>query len=131
MTQSDVSRLERDKITLPRRDRLERIADALDIPLGELLASSGWADADRFFTPSATDDREGPEERGAQPGSVRPEAPSSSAPSRLQEALSQSRALRVQTDQLLEQSRNAVRYWERSLDRQEPETTPDSERGDR
>jgi len=41
--QSDISRLELGKVGLPRRSRLERIAAALDMPLGELLARSGWA----------------------------------------------------------------------------------------
>jgi transcriptional regulator with XRE-family HTH domain len=44
--QAEVSRLERDRIGLPRRARLERIATALELPLGELLARSGWAGAD-------------------------------------------------------------------------------------
>ena len=47
--QSDVSRLERGKVGLPRRARLERIAVALDLPLGELLARSGWANAEVAF----------------------------------------------------------------------------------
>jgi hypothetical protein len=34
--------LERDRVTLPRRERLARIAAALDLPLGQLLAASGW-----------------------------------------------------------------------------------------
>jgi transcriptional regulator with XRE-family HTH domain len=40
--QSEVSRLERDRITLPRRERLERIAAAIEMPIGELLKCSGW-----------------------------------------------------------------------------------------
>src|SRR5688572_25380151 len=44
--QAEVSRLEHDRVVLPRRARLERIASALDIPPGELLARSGWAGAD-------------------------------------------------------------------------------------
>src|SRR5690242_9251699 len=43
--QSDISRLELGKVGLPRRARLQRIATALDMPLGELLARSGWAAA--------------------------------------------------------------------------------------
>jgi len=35
--QSEVSRLENDRITLPRRERLERIAEVLGVPVGELL----------------------------------------------------------------------------------------------
>jgi transcriptional regulator with XRE-family HTH domain len=40
--QSDISRLERDQITLPRRDRLEAIATALEVSTGELLVRTGW-----------------------------------------------------------------------------------------
>lgn len=50
--QSDISRIERGQIQLPRRSRLERIATALDLPLGELLALSGWAGADQLRTPA-------------------------------------------------------------------------------
>jgi transcriptional regulator with XRE-family HTH domain len=52
--QSDISRLERGKIGLPRAERLARIAEALDLPMGELLARSGWAGADEAFV--ETDD---------------------------------------------------------------------------
>jgi transcriptional regulator with XRE-family HTH domain len=51
--QSEISRIESGKISLPRRDRLERLADALGLPLGELLARSGWAGAESSFQPSA------------------------------------------------------------------------------
>lgn len=44
--QSEISRIESGRIGLPRRERLERIATALDVPLGELLARSGWTGAD-------------------------------------------------------------------------------------
>ena len=42
MSQSDVSKLELGRITLPHRPRMEAIADAIGVPLGELLAASGW-----------------------------------------------------------------------------------------
>jgi transcriptional regulator with XRE-family HTH domain len=47
--QSDISRIERGEIMLPRRQRLERIAAALELSLGELLALSGWTGADLHF----------------------------------------------------------------------------------
>ncbi len=40
--QSDISRLEQDRIEFPRRERLEAIAAALDVTLGDLLISTGW-----------------------------------------------------------------------------------------
>jgi transcriptional regulator with XRE-family HTH domain len=54
--QSDVSRLERGKVLLPHRERLTQIAAVLELPLGELLAQSGWAGADSLFPagPAAT-----------------------------------------------------------------------------
>lgn len=42
LRQSDISRMERDHIELPRRDRMEAIADGLDVTLGDLLISTGW-----------------------------------------------------------------------------------------
>ena len=53
MTQPDVSALERADVKLPRRPRLERIAAALEMPMSELLARSGWADADQYFAATA------------------------------------------------------------------------------
>lgn len=44
--QSEISRLERNRVTLPRRQRMEEIAQALDIPVGLLLARSGWVGAE-------------------------------------------------------------------------------------
>ena len=44
--QSDVSRLEAGRITLPRRLRMEQLASALDVSLGDLLLHSGWAGGD-------------------------------------------------------------------------------------
>lgn len=44
--QSEISRLERNRVTLPRRHRMEELAQALDIPIGVLLARSGWAGAE-------------------------------------------------------------------------------------
>jgi transcriptional regulator with XRE-family HTH domain len=47
--QCDVSRLERRVVTLPHRERLIHISAVLGVPLGELLARSGWAGADTAF----------------------------------------------------------------------------------
>jgi transcriptional regulator with XRE-family HTH domain len=47
--QSEISRIESGAVGLPRRARLERIAAALDVPLGELLAHSGWSHADLYL----------------------------------------------------------------------------------
>lgn len=47
--QSDISRLERNETSLPRRARLQSIAEVLDLPLGELLERSGWSGATGVF----------------------------------------------------------------------------------
>lgn len=43
--QAEISRLEHDRVTLPRRERLDQIAVALRVSLGELLVRSGWMTA--------------------------------------------------------------------------------------
>jgi transcriptional regulator with XRE-family HTH domain len=48
--QSDVSRLERGNVSLPRRERLVHIAAVLGYPLGELLVRSGWVGADEVVS---------------------------------------------------------------------------------
>jgi transcriptional regulator with XRE-family HTH domain len=48
--QSEVSRLERDRVTPPRRERFVRTTAALDLPLGQMLAASG---REGFQTPRA------------------------------------------------------------------------------
>ena len=40
--QSDISRLEKDGVDFPRRERLDAIAVALGVKLGDLLISTGW-----------------------------------------------------------------------------------------
>ncbi len=40
--QSEISRLEHDGIALPRRSRLEEIAAALEVSIGDLLVTTGW-----------------------------------------------------------------------------------------
>lgn len=41
--QSEISRLERGLVTMPRPERLQRIADVIDVPVGELLLLTAWA----------------------------------------------------------------------------------------
>jgi len=50
LRQADISRLENDHVTLPRRARLEKIAKALELPVGQLLAHSGWTGAEAQFS---------------------------------------------------------------------------------
>lgn len=42
--QAEISRLEHDRVSLPRRERLEALATALEIPLADLFIRTGWLD---------------------------------------------------------------------------------------
>lgn len=53
--QADISRLENDRVTLPRRARLDAIAKALQVSPGVLLAKSGWEGAEIIDDDEATD----------------------------------------------------------------------------
>ncbi len=44
--QAEISRLEQDRVSLPRRQRLEAIAAALDVSIGDLLVTTGWIGAE-------------------------------------------------------------------------------------
>lgn len=48
--QAEVSRLEHDRVGLPRRRRLFQLAAALELSPGELLARSGWTGAEAAFS---------------------------------------------------------------------------------
>src|SRR5215203_2519679 len=49
-SQSDISRIERGHITLPRLSNLERLAASLDVPVGELLIAAGWFEEGHFVS---------------------------------------------------------------------------------
>ncbi|MBA3276665.1 MAG: helix-turn-helix transcriptional regulator [Chloroflexia bacterium] len=76
--QSEISRLERNRVTLPRRQRLEQIAHALDIPVGVLLARSGWTGAEGIEF-NATEPEEGSVGEPARPAEVPGELSSAGA----------------------------------------------------
>lgn len=48
--QAEISRLEQDRVSLPRRQRLEAIAAALDVSIGDLLVTTGWIGAEHVAT---------------------------------------------------------------------------------
>jgi transcriptional regulator with XRE-family HTH domain len=102
--QAEVSRLEADRVTLPRRERLERIAAALTLPVGELLARSSWTGAEkldpspRFAAPASA-----PVPPASDPAPepvVRTHATAAPHIQRLHEVLERSRQLRAQSDAL-------------------------------
>ncbi|MDP9365390.1 MAG: helix-turn-helix domain-containing protein [Chloroflexota bacterium] len=106
--QSDVSRLERGKVGLPRRDRLGRVAVALGLPLGELLARSGWAGAEAVVRQWHTAPR--PSTPTFPPPALAPAAaPVNSSPAgrpamgdpRLRELIAQAQATRAQSQEVL------------------------------
>jgi transcriptional regulator with XRE-family HTH domain len=72
MRQAQVSRLEIGMVTLPRHDRLECIARALGLPVGELLENAGWTGANDAFAAQVTSpgasQQEYPSSSRAQPG---------------------------------------------------------------
>jgi len=49
INQADISRIELGKVGLPRRRRLEHLAAALELSLGDLLEASGWIGAGERF----------------------------------------------------------------------------------
>jgi transcriptional regulator with XRE-family HTH domain len=58
--QTEISRIELDKVLLPNQERLVAIAHALNMSLGDLLSLAGWDLADAFFEPGAERDKEHP-----------------------------------------------------------------------
>lgn len=120
--QSEISRLELGKVTLPRRPRLERIAAVLGVPIGELLARSGWFGADAALSadpppttlasvparPIAPHDF-GPERARADATSHEAEVTGFAVRSeRLRQALARSRELRAQSAELRRRTSWAV-----------------------
>jgi transcriptional regulator with XRE-family HTH domain len=51
--QSDISRIERGQIELPRPSTLINLAAALEVPVGNLLIASGWFDEAHLATPES------------------------------------------------------------------------------
>ena len=118
--QSDVSRLERGKVALPHRDRLERIAAVLDLALGELLARSGWSGwsaADAVKPPTF------PPPASERPASVRtspatgdrPDQPSMPGDiTRLQAARAHAQSTIARAEQIMDQSEALRKMYEDS-----------------
>ena len=76
--QSDISRLERGIVTLPHFTRMRSLATALELPVGELLAKSGWTGAEEAF-PAAEQQRPGQTPAGPEKPGDKPEQQSSCA----------------------------------------------------
>jgi transcriptional regulator with XRE-family HTH domain len=107
--QSDVSRLERDRIQLPRPSRFRAIAAALDLEPGELLHRSGWEsialetpDGD---APSAAIDQR-PQERP-------PDDEADTATIRLNRALDEARTVQMRFLSVAKLYDQTVEHWKR------------------
>lgn len=61
MRQAEISRLEHDRIEFPRRERLEAIAAALDVTLGDLLIATGWLEIEHAAMIEQIQDDEEPD----------------------------------------------------------------------
>ncbi len=59
--QSDISRLEIDGVEFPRRERLDAIAVALGVTLGDLLISTGWLEIEHAAMIEQISDDEQPD----------------------------------------------------------------------
>jgi transcriptional regulator with XRE-family HTH domain len=112
--QAEVSRLECDRVGLPRWRRLERIAAALELPLGDLLATAGWSGAERAFPTPA--ERTAPTMTLPVVVAAKDDDRSSRQRSRspltdLREALARAQETRLQTVQVLNNSRELAARW--------------------
>ena len=123
--QAEVSRLECDRVSLPRRRRLTRIASALELSVGELLASAGWLVADAALRPPTPTVADLPVTEPA-PAIVPREVAARTrhvpeASTDLWAAIERSRALQARTTHLLEVSTAlAARWWSEETRRHRP-----------
>lgn len=101
--QAEISRLEGGRVEQPRRQRLEKIAVALGVPLGELLARSGWAD-DGSAVSRIPEARAQAAQLGEQREEVSTTPRLSPEIQRLRAAIERSRSLRARTSVLVEQA---------------------------
>lgn len=120
--QAEVSRLECDRVALPRRRRLERIAFALELPIGQLLATAGWSGAEAAFarpadvTSLATTEVAAPHEPVPPVAVARRDDLSDlrhdmSSVNDLRQAMIRSQELHWQTLQLLQVSNDLAQKW--------------------
>jgi len=130
--QADISRIELGKVDLPRRRRLEHLAAALELSLGELLEASGWVGAAERFV----DDTNVPSPPHESPKSTPVAAPVPDLPAiptlrrvtldppatmeailRLRTAVIVSQDSVARADQLLKDCQETAKRWDTSLAR--------------
>ena len=113
--QSDVSRLERNLIQLPRPQRLRASARALDMEAGELLSAAGWEGLAQEAVAEPAWEPEG--SRQSEPD-IEPEASARSLPDtrsfdRLTQALENSLQIREESARSLDRAKETARSWRR------------------
>ena len=127
--QSDISRLERDYVMLPRRDRLEALAAALEVTTGYLLLHSGWitsaefamidapradhasADGGTMARPAEVERQDHVDPDGAPVGNASDAADSQNA---VTDAVERARAVVRHTDEILRHSATTIQKARRS-----------------
>jgi transcriptional regulator with XRE-family HTH domain len=114
--QSDISRLERGHVALPRRSRLDALARALDVTPGYLLMRSGWLEDESELPGETSAGAESPtpesmpdlrwHDQASQHGPVPDEVLEESRP--LQDAIARAREVSSRTSQLLRDSAEII-----------------------
>jgi len=117
--QSDVSRLERNKIGLPHRDRLDQIASALELSLGELLVASGWAGAGEL-------DRESSPPPPIASADIVPIPPVPPAPSQLSDAMERAEMLIIRSELAVAMAQDTASRVNDALRRRNPPPAADN-----
>jgi transcriptional regulator with XRE-family HTH domain len=119
--QADISRLERDYISIPRRSRLEALAQALEVSPGYLLMRSGWFNTDEEDMTSTSGEgmaESAPPQELASPVSDAQESPAShrvqsgetgASSQALHDAILRARELSEQTRDVLTKTANTIK----------------------
>ncbi|MBA3275627.1 MAG: helix-turn-helix domain-containing protein [Chloroflexia bacterium] len=113
--QSEISRLEHDRVTLPRRARLEQIAAALDVSMGDLMVRTGWMDEENRSSLSDDPSEQNGLHSGDLPGLNDPVAISAQSLEAAMEALSTTQDLVAHTAVMLDEAERTVATALRSL----------------
>ncbi len=106
--QSEISRLEHDRVTLPRRARLEQIAAALDVSMGDLMVRTGWMDEENRSSLSDDPSEQNGLHSGDLPGLNDPVAISAQSLEAAMEALSTTQDLVAHTAVMLDEAERTV-----------------------
>jgi transcriptional regulator with XRE-family HTH domain len=128
--QSDISRMERDHVVLPRRDRLDALAAALEVSPGHLLMHSGWITGEESASMEPASTSIAPEPASLVPPAIATPQDAASAPaamavalkgedspeaaSNLDRAIAHAREVSLETEELLRRTDSTMRNARRS-----------------